>query len=679
MNLTPRPRGPLARGPIETSVKIHDSARRSLEQFLLRRPPISVLVKKNYLEGGCFGSPLENLHHYENNIPIFIETLLTFISSSLSVPFLFVEEGDEQNITDLKQAIDDGGGAKISASVLSDYGPLAACSVLKQFFVLLPEPVVPTDALIPMIKTAEIQSSTYQLSAMHSLIHGLAPYHRAVLLRIIRFLSDITKRSGQETPRQPLTAGKLSKIFAPILFRVSAAAFAQSSSQAKVVEGKCRTILEAWVMQSSKLVHGYNKNLVLKCRDGRVFISATSLSMLVAKLVDKNYYTKDTEFTPVVYYTFTYFTTSKDLLKKLAKVYKDNNPNPNIPSKNWQFLIRMRVLRIVTEWIEKYAKHFPKQFRDNRRFMTRLRKFSAGLPRLKGKSSLIPEEQAHFEEIHMFLAKHRRSSESMLTLSAGSAHISSMLRSMSPEVEIRHNFVLFHCDPIQLAEQITLMESGLFLAVPLSEFLQDHLEKETYSPCFHDLSRFSQWLGSWICMQVMQFKRPSKRGRAIEIFTHVANRCLELRNFNSVFTITTTLTGSAIGRLNASMKHVGQKEVQILATLTEFLNPTKNSINYRATLKQTLPPLVPVFGILSRDLYVLEDANKTIVEDSKMINFAKMRMVYKQILPILLYQQIPYKLQKTQVFHLLQKQRQLKTLDSNEQFALSLELEKRKK
>ena len=69
------------------------------------------------------------------------------------------------------------------------------------------------------------------------------------------------------------------------------------------------------------------------------------------------------------------------------------------------------------------------------------------------------------------------------------------------------------------------------------------------------------------------------------------------------------------------------------------MNPFHNMAKYRELQRATVPPFIPLFPIIKKDLTFLFDGNETQVDG--LVNFEKLRMLSQQIRNIRKYCENP--------------------------------------
>ncbi|KDQ62197.1 hypothetical protein JAAARDRAFT_76166 [Jaapia argillacea MUCL 33604] len=199
---------------------------------------------------------------------------------------------------------------------------------------------------------------------------------------------------------------------------------------------------------------------------------------------------------------------------------------------------------------------------------------------------------------------------------------------------------LIDIDPLELARQLTILESRLFLKIRPMECLQrskksgaDH--NDSISVFITTFNRIANWVKD----TVLNREDSRKRASVVKYFISVADRCRMLHNFSSMAAIVSGLSASPLARLKRTWDQVGRGPMQILANC--HIDTNKNYLVYRSTLAKLTSPCVPFFGIYLSDLVFIGDGNKDILSGD-LVNFRKRQKVAEVIEEIKRWQSRPY-------------------------------------
>eukprot|EP01126_Amoeba_proteus_P063749 TRINITY_DN8819_c0_g1_i1.p1 TRINITY_DN8819_c0_g1~~TRINITY_DN8819_c0_g1_i1.p1 ORF type:complete len:733 (+),score=161.82 TRINITY_DN8819_c0_g1_i1:194-2392(+) len=214
--------------------------------------------------------------------------------------------------------------------------------------------------------------------------------------------------------------------------------------------------------------------------------------------------------------------------------------------------------------------------------------------------------------------------------------------------------ILPHCTVLKfdekvVAEQLTLIESEIFKNIKSHELLgqawsQDKLK--CISRNVVELLQRANYVSFWVAISILLQNRLHNRISVITKFITIAQHLKDLNNYNTLMGIIAGLNYGPVSRLKHSFAGV-KKNKQILQDLQEFVNPSGSYKRLRdLTESVSGKSVVPYIGITLQDLTFI-DENKDFVEakgmervpdGTKLINFAKQRMVHLAIYKLLRHQ-----------------------------------------
>jgi hypothetical protein len=148
---------------------------------------------------------------------------------------------------------------------------------------------------------------------------------------------------------------------------------------------------------------------------------------------------------------------------------------------------------------------------------------------------------------------------------------------------------------------------------------------------------------------ILQLEEPKKRAAIIKQWVKIANKCLELNNYDTLMAIICSLNSSMISRLKRTWEVVSQKTKATLETLRGIVDVSRNYAVLRQRLQTHVPPCLPFVGTYLTDLTFVDHGNQPLrslpTDDGEMtvINFDK-HMKTAKIISELQRFQIPYRL-----------------------------------
>lgn len=207
-------------------------------------------------------------------------------------------------------------------------------------------------------------------------------------------------------------------------------------------------------------------------------------------------------------------------------------------------------------------------------------------------------------------------------------------------------------DPLELARQFTIKESQIFCSILPEELLATEWMKKSGSMAVNvrAMSRLSTDLTNLVADCILQLECPKKRAVIIKQWIKIANKLLDLANYDSLMAIICALDGSTIVRMKRTWELVSSKTKATLEHLKSVVDISRNYTVLRQRLQNHVPPCLPFVGTYLTDLTFVDVGNQTTRqlpsdgnEASKaVINFDK-HMKTAKIISELQRFQIPYR------------------------------------
>lgn len=190
---------------------------------------------------------------------------------------------------------------------------------------------------------------------------------------------------------------------------------------------------------------------------------------------------------------------------------------------------------------------------------------------------------------------------------------------------------ILNLKPMQVAEELTRMDSEVFCNIDPSEFIADLWKDPNVTSRLH-LNEFETIPNDemyWAITIIVTETNSAIRAKIIKHFIKIAKCCKVLKNYNTMFHILSGLNHGLVQRLRNSWEKVPHKHKKTMEDLTSYMNPFHNMSKYRELQRSAKPPLIPFFPIVKKDLTFLYDGNDSVVDG--LINFEKLRMLSRQI------------------------------------------------
>lgn len=397
-------------------------------------------------------------------------------------------------------------------------------------------------------------------------------------------------------------------------------------------------------------------------------VKGGTLEALVVQLTRHD--TFDTKYTMAFLTTFTSFTTSERLMELLIERFHLHMPVGLDEGrlKQWEELkkipVQLRTVNVMRLWLEYHCVGL----KDEK---------ALDLIEAFANHALILRHVKGMRGMLLRLVDRRR--QGLETIPKRFSRPKSMPQPLLPEDMVKPS--LLGIDPIELARQLTLMESDLFFRIrPLECMNKAWTGPDAFQNArgIVDVISFHNRITDWVSNVVLMGETAEQRAILMSHFIAIAQECRLLNNFSTMWAIFSALNCASIFRLNASWSLLNNKSMGILAELNQITQASRNYHYYRELLYRISPPCVPFFGLYTKDLTFIEDGNPDqMYSDTRLINFCKRFLITDVIVEIRRFQSTPYSLARVPaLIDFLEKQMQ-SGWDDDERYDRSLLLEPR--
>jgi hypothetical protein len=378
-----------------------------------------------------------------------------------------------------------------------------------------------------------------------------------------------------------------------------------------------------------------------------------TLRALIEKLTAHDS-TPDALFVSTFYLTFRLFTTPMEFAEALAHRFDYVGDSPEIAGP-----VRLRVYNIFKGWLESHWRHdcddavmpFIMEFAQQT--------LSKSLPTAGKRLAELAEKvkSVHGHVVPRLVSSIGKTNTSIAQYSSPDSPMPAPIISKSQLAALRSwkstgspvNMLDF--DPLELARQITLKESSIFCSILPEELLATEWNKRSGSLAVNvrAMSTLSTDLANLVADSVLQLEEPKRRAALIKHWVKIANKCLELNNYDTLMAIICSLNSSTISRLKKTWEVVSQKTKATLEHLRNIVDVSRNYAVLRSRLQNHVPPCLPFVGTYLTDLTFVDHGNQgtrkldTGAGSIDVINFDKHVKTAKVISELQRFQ-IPYRL-----------------------------------
>ncbi|KAL5120188.1 Ras guanine nucleotide exchange factor bud5 [Pleosporales sp. CAS-2024a] len=350
-------------------------------------------------------------------------------------------------------------------------------------------------------------------------------------------------------------------------------------------------------------------------KDGQ--ISGGSLPALVEQLTTYET-TPDAVFVTTFFLTFRLFTTPVEFTKCLIDRfdYIGDSPSVGVP-------VRLRVYNVFKCWLESHWANDGDSAALDLILSFATGKMQESMPaagkRLAQLTSKVTEERAGAPLVPRQISSISKAGGANTYFTPADGNVPSPIITKSQYSALRSTkdgktqCSILDFDPLELARQITIIESRLFCSIQAEELLALEWTKKSDSKAINvkAMSTLSTDLANLVAGTILNLEDAKKRASIIKHWVKIAAKCLELNNYDSLMAIICSLNSSMVTRLKKTWELVSTKTKTRLEELKAITDVGRNYAVLRQRLQNHVAPCIPFVGIYLTDLTFIDVGNGT--------------------------------------------------------------------
>lgn len=387
-------------------------------------------------------------------------------------------------------------------------------------------------------------------------------------------------------------------------------------------------------------------------KDGQ--ISGGTLPALIERLTTHDS-TPDATFVSTFYLTFRLFATPTEFAQALIDRFQYVGESPRIASP-----VRLRVYNVFKGWLESHWRSDCDIPALELILSFATRQLQIVLPTAGKRLASLAEKVTAVNGplVPRLISSMGKTNTSIALYVSPDSPLPAPIISKSQMAALRSwkhggaNIGILDFDPLELARQFTIKESQIFCSILPEELLATEWMKKSGSMAVNvrAMSRLSTDLANLVADCILQLEDPKRRAAVIKQWVKIANKFLEMANYDSLMAIICSLESSTILRLKRTWEMVSSKTKATLEHLKSVVDISKNYAILRQRLQNHVPPCLPFVGTYLTDLTFVDIGNQTsrqlpgdgLGETQSVINFDK-HMKTARIISDLQRFQIPYR------------------------------------
>ncbi|CAN9509708.1 unnamed protein product [Ophioblennius macclurei] len=187
-----------------------------------------------------------------------------------------------------------------------------------------------------------------------------------------------------------------------------------------------------------------------------------------------------------------------------------------------------------------------------------------------------------------------------------------------------------HLDSCELAEHLTYLEYKSFCKILFQDYHSFVMHGCTVdNPILERFITLFNSVSQWIQLMVLSKPTAPQRAAVISHFIRVAQKLLQLQNFNTLMAVVGGLSNSSISRLKDTETHISAETNKVFNNLIELVTSCGNYSQYRKRFSECLGFRFPILGVHLKDLIAVHVALPDWADKERTrVNLAKTQQLY---------------------------------------------------
>uniref|UniRef100_A0A671U4Q4 RAS guanyl releasing protein 2 n=1 Tax=Sparus aurata TaxID=8175 RepID=A0A671U4Q4_SPAAU len=187
-----------------------------------------------------------------------------------------------------------------------------------------------------------------------------------------------------------------------------------------------------------------------------------------------------------------------------------------------------------------------------------------------------------------------------------------------------------HLDSCELAEHLTYLEYKSFCKILFQDYHSFVMHGCTVdNPILERFITLFNSVSQWIQLMVLSKPTAPQRAAVISHFIRVAQKLLQLQNFNTLMAVVGGLSNSSISRLKDTQSHISAETNKVFNNLIELVTSCGNYSQYRKRFSECAGFRFPILGVHLKDLIAVHVALPDWADKEKTrVNLTKTQQLY---------------------------------------------------